>query len=193
MVSSGTVSALIVGVISAVAAPLAGIVARDFGEGNETKTFLSSAVVCLVSTALIYLLALRGKVAKRGSTGYLVFFAFFTFACMCDLWLGLAIDNINDLFSFYLVNGEPYLNTAHGSGLNWWDASAHFILYLRFIQAMIDGSDHMFETLFWAGSICGSLIVMVPAVFTGQHSGEGAFSTNFLNRTFLLAAQKIDP
>ena len=77
MVSSGTVSALIVGVISAVAAPLAGIVARDFGEGNETKTFLSSAVVCLVSTALIYLLALRGKVAKRGSTGYLVFFAFF--------------------------------------------------------------------------------------------------------------------
>ena len=101
--------------------------------------------------------------------------------------------SVNDLFSFYLVNGEPYLNTAHGSGLNWWDASAHFVLYLRFIQAMIDGSDHMFETLFWAGSICGSLIVMVPAVFTGQHSGEGAFSTNFLNRTFLLAAQKIDP
>ena len=73
---------------------------------NETKTFLSSAVVCLVSTALIYLLALRGKVAKRGSTGYLVFFAFFTFACMCDLWLGLAIDNINDLFSFYLNNND---------------------------------------------------------------------------------------
>ena len=128
MISSGTLSALTVGVISAIAAPLAGIVARDYGDGDETKTFLSSAVVCLLSTALIYLLALRGKVAKRGSTGYLVFFAFFTFACMCDLWLGLAIDNINDLFSFYLVNGEPYLNTAHGSGLNWWDASAHFVL-----------------------------------------------------------------
>ena len=74
------------------------------------------------------------------------------------------------------------------SGLNWWDASAHFVLYLRFIQAMIDGSDHMFETLFWAGSICGSLIVMVPAVFTGQHSGEGML---LLNRIPVLAAQKI--
>ena len=56
------------------------------------------------------------------------------------------------------------------------------------IQAMIDGSDHMFETLFWAGSICGSLIVMVPAVFTGQHSGEGML---LLNRIPVLAAQKI--
>ena len=53
---------------------------------------------------------------------------------------------------------------------------------------MIDGSDHMFETLFWAGSICGSLIVMVPAVFTGQHSGEGML---LLNRIPVLAAQKI--
>ena len=36
----------------------------------------------------------EAKLPKRGSTGYLVFFAFFTFACMCDLWLGLEIDNI---------------------------------------------------------------------------------------------------
>ena len=34
----------------------------------------------------------------------------------------------------------------------------------------------------------GSLIVMVPAVFTGQHSGEGML---LLNRIPVLAAQKI--
>ena len=183
--SSGTVSALIVGIISAIAAPLAGIVARDYGQGDENKIAIGSAGVCIASTILIYLLALRGKTAKRGSTGYLVFFAFFTFACMCDLWLGLAIDNINPLFSFYLVNGEPYLNTAHGSGLNWWDATAHFLLYLRFIQAMIDGSDHLYAALYWTGSICGSLIIMVPAVFTGQHSGEVKASF-LLNLPFIL-------
>ena len=185
VLSAGTTSALIVGVISGIAAPLAGVVARDYGNGDETKTAIGSAGVCLISTILIYLSALRGKVAKRGSTGYLIFFAFFTFACMCDLWLGLAIDNINPLFSFYLESGEPYLNTAHGSGLNWWDATAHFILYLRFIQAMIDGSDHLYSTLFWTGSICGSLIIMVPAVFTGQHSGEVKASF-LLNLPFIL-------
>ena len=95
--SSGTVSALIVGIISAIAAPLAGIVARDYGQGDENKIAIGSAGVCIASTILIYLLALRGKTAKRGSTGYLIFFAFFTFACMCDLWLGLAIDKTPSL------------------------------------------------------------------------------------------------
>ena len=105
--SSGTVSALIVGIISAIAAPLAGIVARDYGQGDENKIAIGSAGVCIASTILIYLLALRGKTAKRGSTGYLVFFAFFTFACMCDLWLGLAIAiTFGVKFFFMLPNNK---------------------------------------------------------------------------------------
>ena len=85
--SSGTVSALIVGIISAIAAPLAGIVARDYGQGDENKIAIGSAGVCIASTILIYLLALRGKTAKRGSTGYLVFFAFFFLRLFLPIFL----------------------------------------------------------------------------------------------------------
>ena len=100
MTSKGTKAALLVGLISALAAPLAGYVAGVFGNGDETKTFLASAAVCVCSTALIYLVVLRKTEAKIGSNAYLAFFSFFTFACMCDLWLGFAIDNVHPLLSF---------------------------------------------------------------------------------------------
>ena len=48
---------------------------------------------------------------------------------------------------------------------------------------MVDGSHHRSEALFWGGSICGSLLVMVLAIFSGRSvqglSMERAFAYIF--------------
>lgn len=53
----------------------------------------------------------------------------FCWSCMIDLSIGLEIDGfISNFMGFYFAEGEPYLQTAHGAVICYWDGIVHFVL-----------------------------------------------------------------
>ena len=58
----------------------------------------------------------------------------FSWTCMIDLGIALELDGyIANFIGYYFAEGEPYLQTAHGTLINYWDGTVHFALYLAII------------------------------------------------------------
>ena len=58
-------------------------------------------------------------------------FATFCWSAFIDLFIGLELDGfVKGFMGFYFVEGEPYLNSSHGTMINYWDGTVHFALQL---------------------------------------------------------------
>nr|KAG5705976.1 hypothetical protein BaRGS_010866 [Batillaria attramentaria] len=71
--------------------------------------------------------------------------------------------------AFYLRDGEPYLKTAHGTMISYWDGVAHYAMYLMILAAQCWNQSYRDVGLYWAASIGHSMLVFMPGIFMGSH------------------------
>ncbi|BFY97690.1 hypothetical protein BsWGS_00730 [Bradybaena similaris] len=89
---------------------------------------------------------------------------------MIDLIIGLELDGfISNFMRFYLADGEPYLMTAHGAAINYWDGIIHFVLYLTMIILYTKRKSYRVVGLYWIGTVLNSMIVLLQGATAGNH------------------------
>ncbi|KAH9515265.1 Transmembrane 6 super member 1 [Bulinus truncatus] len=100
-------------------------------------------------------------------------FSIFCYDAMCGLGNILEIDGyIPNLQSNNLTEVDPYLKTAHGTVAAYWNGVAHFFLCLFAIFLYIHRYSHREVSLYWAGSLLNSMIVLLPGYLTGSSAAK---------------------
>ena len=142
---------------------------------NSLNVFLYSVVICASVAPLTYFLLVKQLLHVKKET-YFYVFTIFSFTAVADLLLALTIDEYSSAFLFYLEQGEVYLKTAHGLFINYWDGSAHLIMYLTMLYCMLKKRTgtkfYRFLSLFWSGSILNSLVVLLGGAVVGRYGTQ---------------------
>ncbi|XP_059151320.1 transmembrane 6 superfamily member 1-like [Physella acuta] len=135
--------------------------------GNQAYVFLAG-VICLLLSMLGPAILLRRQIKNVEPLMYVL--GVFCWTCMIDLGIGLELDHyISNFIGFYLAEGEPYLRTAHGTVINYWDGTTHFGLYLIILTLYSQRKSYRECALFWVGSILNSMVVLLPGGIAGNH------------------------
>ncbi|XP_059151313.1 transmembrane 6 superfamily member 1-like [Physella acuta] len=134
---------------------------------SQVSVFIAGVVTLALVTAVPYVLFL--KLFKRVDPIVLVL-TVFCWSCMIDLSIGLEIDGfISNFMGFYFAEGEPYLQTAHGAVICYWDGIVHFVLGMVIITQYTQRQSYRAVGLYWVGSILNSMIVLLPGGIAGNH------------------------
>ncbi|XP_034514015.1 transmembrane 6 superfamily member 2 isoform X4 [Ailuropoda melanoleuca] len=100
-------------------------------------------------------------------------FAVFAFTSVVDLFIALQEDGYPVGFmEFFTKEGEPYLRTAHGVFICYWDGTVHYLLYLAMAGAIRRRKRYRNLGLYWLGSFIMSILVFLPGNILGKYSSE---------------------
>ncbi|NXL90992.1 TM6S2 protein, partial [Alectura lathami] len=132
----------------------------------------------LVLAAVLLLVALLAAIyfARAGSyfqDPLFCVFVVFSFTSAVDLLISLEEDGyVSGFVEVYVREGEPYLRTAHGIMICYWDGIVHYGLYLAMIAAMSQRKSYRNLGLFWLGSLTMSILVFLIGNLIGKYSSN---------------------
>ncbi|XP_029814491.1 transmembrane 6 superfamily member 2-like, partial [Manacus vitellinus] len=134
--------------------------------------------VTLVLLGLFSVILLGGGISHFQDPLFCVFVVF-SFVSGVDLIIALEEDGfISGFMEVYVREGEPYLRTAHGIMICYWDGVVHYGLYLTMVMAIGHRKNYRNLGLFWLGSLLMSVVVFLLGNMIGKYSSE--LSPSFL-------------
>uniref|UniRef100_A0A8C8RYG1 Transmembrane 6 superfamily member 2 n=1 Tax=Pelusios castaneus TaxID=367368 RepID=A0A8C8RYG1_9SAUR len=130
---------------------------------------VTGALVLLALFSMVYLQG--GESQSRDPLIYV--FTVFSFTSVIDLIISLEEDGyISGFMEFYMKEGEPYLRTAYGIMICYWDGTVHYLLYLAMIAAIAHRKSYRNLGLYWLGSLMMSIVVFLPGNLLGKYGSE---------------------
>ncbi|XP_078279774.1 transmembrane 6 superfamily member 2 [Rhinoraja longicauda] len=151
------------------AVPVAHLINNLPGVDSPEVVFAAGAAVLLGLLLMLYLLV----AGSRPEDPLFYVFAVFSFTSVIDLVISLEQDGyIKGFMTFYMKEGEPYLRSAHGILICYWDGTVHYVLYLTMIGSISLGWSYRSVGLYWLGSLVMSLITLLLGTSVGKFGTE---------------------
>ncbi|XP_069693456.1 transmembrane 6 superfamily member 1-like isoform X2 [Periplaneta americana] len=130
---------------------------------------LSMAGAIMTGILIITILITKSMVKNKMYYG----FAMFVFSGVIDILSGLEMDDIvHGFMTLYLKHGEPYLMSAWGAVVSYWDGTVHLACYLAMAYLSSNGRSYRTIGLHWSSSILNSMVVLLLGACLSQ-SGLG--------------------
>ncbi|KAL8606335.1 hypothetical protein ACOMHN_050815 [Nucella lapillus] len=162
MALAGPISAFL---CSLTAVPLP-YVFNQLGLMKDPLLILLSGVIALSFVVIVPFVVVRKRQQKTDSFFYVL--GIFMFSSVINLVIALENDGIiANFMAAYMRDGEPYLKTAHGTNICYWDGVAHYAMYLMILAAQSWNQSYRNVGLFWAASISHSMLILMPGILTG--------------------------